>query len=192
MIRGVGELLSVAAAWIWAGPIKPILLGHQFDVSEMKTSMPIALLEPFGRLRQMVSEMCDVEDIRKTLLESIAVLEEIYAEVLCSHRAGHDVSKNPGLGWKWPQKVSQHFISLLRESHGGTLIIFSHFAVLSEAWGERWYLKGWPSRVVEACSNNVSVAWKPWMAWPEKQVKEKFPIFEIREPKLGETLESPA
>jgi hypothetical protein len=154
-----------------------MLEGHVFDRSHLPAPIPTCIIEPFGRLQKMIEEMCADATIQETLSGGIVELKVIYAEVLYSQ--GHAEALDPGLAWKWPSSLSQPFISLLRESHGGALVIFSYFAVLSYAWRDRWYLKGWPGRVVAACSSNVNPAWKKWMAWPDEQVKEGFPIFQF-------------
>ena len=122
----------------------------------------------------MVAEMCPDEEIRNVLAEALGTLQHVFTEVVCSK--GTELNKDPGIGWKWPHMCSQEYSSLLRESHGGALVIFAHFALLSKTWHDVWYLHGWTPRVVDGISAGIDSGWQEWLKWPKKQVEDGFPI----------------
>jgi hypothetical protein len=176
LIRGCGEIVGVAAAWLCVGPIGSILTGHVFDYSRgPETAAAIPVTEHFRNLHAKMEKACPNKADFQILSETLLSLQSVFTEVVCSQ--GDELSEDPGVGWKWPNMVSKEYIALLRESHGGALVLYAHFAIISEVWKDKWYLKGWPARVVQSISSNIDLSWKECMKWPEKQIREGFPIF---------------
>jgi hypothetical protein len=172
LIRGVGELLAVGTEWLSVGPLAYILAGHVGNNCQDPVPLPIA--ERFRALHRMVESMCADEDIQEILSEALDSLEQVFTEVVCS--LGTELSKDVGVGWKWPHRTSHGYIALLRESNGAALVIFAHFALLTETWKDKWYLHNWPGRVVAGIASNVDSKWHEWLRWPEGQIKDGFPI----------------
>jgi hypothetical protein len=172
LIRGVGELLAVAVQWLSKGPLRSILVGHVVNICQAPAPNPVA--ERFQELHQMVVEMCPDEETRGVLSKALGTLQYVFTEVVCSK--GTELNKDPGIGWKWPHMCSQEYSSLLREAHGGALVIFAHFALLSKTWHNVWYLHDWTPRVVDGISANVESGWQEWLEWPQQQIRDGYPI----------------
>jgi hypothetical protein len=175
LIRGVGELLGVAVQWLYMGPLRSILIGHVVNICQAPTPGPVA--ERFKVLQQMIVEMCPDEETRGVLTETVVGLQYVFTEVICGR--GTEMIKDPGIGWKWPHLCSKEYSSLLRESHGGALVIFAHFALLSKTWHDVWYLHDWTPRVVDGISANVDSSWQEWLEWPKQQIRDDYPILRL-------------
>ncbi|KAF2670692.1 hypothetical protein BT63DRAFT_401003 [Microthyrium microscopicum] len=175
LIRGVGELLSVATEWLTAGPLSTILTTHFEDAPENSATNRVIDLSPIKNLSRMVQEMCPDLDVQRDLYSSIHILEYVYSQVLKGQ--GREIGKNPGVGWQWPSGVSPGYTALLLDSHGGALVIYAHFSLLSYTWRDKWYLNGWAERSIAAIVKHLSSEWLQWVEWPIEQVKNGFPIF---------------
>jgi hypothetical protein len=165
-------VLSVASQWVSKGPLRSILHGHDVDGSR---GAPPNITSQFANLRRQLQEKCSSPSTLSTLSQALYALENIFTEIFCS--LGQDQNKDPGIGWKWPQLVSNEYSTLLREQDDGALVIFAYFSLLSDSWSYVWYLRGWPARSVQAVSKHVDPVWKECMLWPERQIEEGFPMF---------------
>ena len=173
LIRGVGQLLAVASHWLIVGPLKSMIIDESYG--PFPSLVVGTCHELFDNLYRMIREMCPELEIQKELDSSVHNLEYVFSQTI--RNQGRPRRGNPGLAWQWPHRVSQGYASLLRESHGGALVIYAHFALLSYAWKDRWYLNGWAERAIHAILNNLSPCWLEWVRWLVEQVENGFPIF---------------
>ncbi|QDS77729.1 hypothetical protein FKW77_004430 [Venturia effusa] len=177
LIRGYGEIVGAAVQWLFIDPLRSVLVGHGVNVCEALPPIPVA--ERFSQLCQMVTNLCQDGKFREVLTEAIETLQYVYTELIFS--AGTELNKNPGIAWKWPYMCSQEYSNLLRKSHGGALIIFAHFALLSKTWDGIWFLHGWAPRVINGIYAAVEPCWKEWLEWPRQQIRDNYPILRLPE-----------
>lgn len=71
----------------------------------------------------------------------------------------------------WIHLVPERYIELLSEKQPGSLIIFSHFAVIVNRAAEHyWYLEGFAEQIVRLADHFVPSEWKSWLQWPKEQI----------------------
>lgn len=168
LIQGILNVAAAGAHWITKGMMAPIFSSYEIDVSTDMV-LPVAIESQFLLISGLIEDEVADCDAKASLLVALNALELVYREVLHTDSSGY---LNPGLIWKWPNCVGPGYITLLRDSESSALVIYAHFAILSDALHNEWYFEGWAERVVSGISKIVESRWRTGMEWPEHQIKE--------------------
>jgi hypothetical protein len=161
LIRGTGEMLTLTFTWINVGPMARLIRGHVL-VLPPDHVLPAAVAMRFTQLKSMLIETDSIE-----AQEALSSLQEIYHEASYSQVA---IETNPGIVWKWAGTVSDNFVSLLKSSHPGALVVYAHWVILSQSLNDEWHFRGWAERALREISHVLDDAWKQWLVWPEEQM----------------------
>lgn len=73
--------------------------------------------------------------------------------------------------------VSQSYIQLLRQSNQGALLVYAHFAILTDIFKDQWYFQGWADRAVTGISNLLDSFWTEAIRWPQDQIRSELSAF---------------
>jgi Fungal specific transcription factor domain len=171
LIRGNASVLHIAFDWIRQGPLALLLDGHR--IPYYPQDLPASTEQQFSNMYNMARSMSSDPTVEQVLVETLQSLKRIYKEAIHTQGAAN---RKPGMVWKWAIMVSQDYVTLLQDSHPGALVIFAHFAVLSKAFKDEWYLQGWPELALSAISNALDPSWRGLVSWPEDQTKEALQV----------------
>lgn len=72
----------------------------------------------------------------------------------------------------WIHFVSDRYVKLLSERQPGSLIIYTHYAVLLQRSSVRyWYLAGVAEQILRVAEVLVPSEWSGWLDWPKEQLR---------------------
>lgn len=72
----------------------------------------------------------------------------------------------------WIHFVSDRYVELLSERQPGSLIIYTHYAVLLQRSSVRyWYLTGMAEQILRVAEALVPSEWSGWLTWPKEQLQ---------------------
>jgi Fungal specific transcription factor domain len=168
LVLGIEQVADAGMRWIQKGMMAPTLASY-----EVEGSTSISLPPPIENQLLHISSMIETETTDSTdamsLLGALNALKAVYKDVF--HTMGSEYL-NPGFVWKWPNRLGSSYVALLRKSDSSALVIYAHFALLSNLLHEEWYFEGWAERVVFGVSRVVEPRWKEVMEWPRQQLAE--------------------
>lgn len=174
IIRGTGELQMTARDWLMVGPLSPILShdGFRCYLDALPTKLPpdSYIKVRFRKLHDMVRTRCPSISDCESLAGALHTLEIIYDNV--AKTTQDDLVANPGIVFMWPAMVPPGFKDLLREFHGGALVVYAHFACIADVLKGHglWFCDAWGDRTVRAIAGGIDDEWREWVEWPEAQL----------------------
>jgi hypothetical protein len=72
----------------------------------------------------------------------------------------------------WIHLVSDRYVELLSERQPGSLIIYTHYAVLLKRSSvQHWYLVGVAEQILRVAEALVPSEWSGWLDWPKQQLR---------------------
>ncbi|KAH6672635.1 hypothetical protein F5X68DRAFT_174832 [Plectosphaerella plurivora] len=75
----------------------------------------------------------------------------------------------PGAAWEWTIGVDDSFLELCIEENPAALVILAHYGALMTMEGDAWFLRKWPTVLVNYISRRLGDGWKE-MEWPRSVV----------------------
>jgi hypothetical protein len=172
-IRGAGDVCLTAYWWIKTGPFSDVLPGNFLRA---EGSLVPSIDNHMSDLKSMIWEKYGGSPMEIHLLGATEALRFIYKEAAFAMQKKYN---NPRFVWKWSNLVNQSYVGLLRSHDPGALVIFAHFALLSQAYEEFWYLDGWSKRAIKAVEEAIPEEWKHWTKWPEAQLENELYDFKV-------------
>ena len=70
----------------------------------------------------------------------------------------------------WLLRVSDEFLSLLRQRRPPALVIFAYFCVVMRRLEWAWWMEGWSVHLVSAIYDSLDEVHRNWMQWPLEQI----------------------
>jgi len=167
LIRGTTEMLRGALGWLKNGPMANLLNGHTVSPPS-DLSLPVDVDFRIDQLNSMILKADLEATVQQDVLQDLRNLEEIYREVSCNTGA---TQRQSGIVWKWPGLISEAYLSLLRNLHPESLVVFAHWVILSNAYEDMWHFRGWAHRALREIENVLDEEWREWLIWPKNQLK---------------------
>jgi hypothetical protein len=70
------------------------------------------------------------------------------------------------LAFSWPIQVPKQYLSLIDARKPEALVILAHYAIMLQMINSLWFMKGWATRILEECQQNLESEWHFHLAWP--------------------------
>jgi hypothetical protein len=178
LVLGIQRVADAGMHWVWKGIMAPTLGDY-----ELPKSAAVVVPDLIETQLVLISDMIKAETKDPThegsLLAALDGLKSTYKDVLYARGSEGPEYLNPGYVWKWSNRVDTVYVGLLKESNPAALVIYAHFALVSDLLRYEWYLEGWAKRVVVGVSRVVDSRWKKVLEWPEQQLVEGLSRFRL-------------
>jgi hypothetical protein len=152
----------------------PLTMGYNVIDKCSSEVLPKAISEQVDKLDAIIKNTSLPETDRDVLLETLALLKALYSEVV--HTKG-TANGNPALIWKWPGLVSARYATLLRELEPLALIVFAHFAILTNIFRASWCFNGWAEKTIAVITFHLGLSLRKMMDWPRQQLRSNLEAF---------------
>ena len=168
LIRGVNTVVQGGLDWIKSGSLKSLLQDGRVNWREQVALLPVAFIEPFGRLRSLNESTTPEINVRKIYAEAIQDLENSYG-------AYQLIASDRSLVFIWCAIIPEAYIVLVRERQPMALAILAHFAVLLHNVGAQWWAGDRGRQLTEAIHNELHNEWRFAIEWPMAVVQRPWP-----------------
>jgi hypothetical protein len=146
----------------------PLIMGYNVIDKCSAEVLPHTINEQVKKVDAIIRNTNLSETNRHILIETLASLKALYREVV--HTKG-TANGNPSLIWKWPGLVSAQYVTLLRELEPLALIIFAHFAILTNIFRASWCFNGWAEKTIAVITFHLSLPLRKMIDWPRQQLR---------------------
>ncbi|KAG0127830.1 hypothetical protein HOY82DRAFT_567056 [Tuber indicum] len=166
LIRGVHSILKTMWAWIEAGCLSPLLLGHTYigDSAGEDEAMN-ALFRICTDKRELDADEIKDSAVSQAYFGAIHELQKNFANEVALRR------KMVSLIFIWPISVSDAFFALLQERRPRALIIFAHYCVLLKRLESFWWVEGRANYELGRIERTLPEPWRKWLEWPVKMIR---------------------
>jgi hypothetical protein len=173
LVRGPSAIPGIKYERI-AQQLWPLTLGYDVINESSSGTLPESITKQLNMVHHMIEASIVSSQDRITLFQSLAQLEVLYKEVVFTRGTANF---NPSMIWKWAGRTSTDFVAMLRFLEPHALVIFAHFAILSDIFGATWFFNGWATKAVETISSHLHSPWKDLLKWPREQLENDLAQF---------------
>ncbi|KAJ8066607.1 hypothetical protein OCU04_005654 [Sclerotinia nivalis] len=144
LLRGVRAITDHAPETIYNGSLRPMFSAGarrdqlRNDPSTHPPKQDLVDLSDF-----LTASIADPHDL-ETYIQSINELQKSFTVL---SKVSRDNYESADL-FIWPYRVSDHYLSLLRQRTAPALIIYAYFAVLMKYLDTHWWIKGWSEYLI--------------------------------------------
>lgn len=121
-----------------------------------------------GHLDYMIGVEAMLPEDRRVCVVVVTELKKIYDVVLRSPGAG-----SIGYILCFPTQDSSAFASLVKRRVPQALVILAHYCVVLDVLNTRWWMHGWPARVMTDIVATLPQQWAQWVEWPVQSILVK-------------------
>ncbi|WPH00739.1 Hypothetical protein R9X50_00356900 [Acrodontium crateriforme] len=168
LIRGVEIIVSSTWQWVSQGPYAPIFARN---IKDGITAPPDAYhsLEGIdmglGHLDYMIGVEAMLPEDRRVCVAVTTELKRLYDGVF----------RSPGAGsiayiLCFPTQDSPAFASLIKRRVPQALVILAHYCVVLDVLNTRWWMHGWPARVMTDIVSSLPAQWTQWIDWAVQSI----------------------
>jgi hypothetical protein len=101
------------------------------------------------------------------LLEAIRDLKNTY---MLLSRKEYSCGESVDYALSWLYKVSDDYLTLLKEGDNAALCIFAFFCVLLNKMDYHWWMQGWGVHLVSHIYSILDYPFKLWVRWPIEEI----------------------
>lgn len=73
----------------------------------------------------------------------------------------------------FPKQDSAAFSQLVKRRLPQALVVLAYYCVLLDVLQERWWIRGWATRVLRDILGSLDEPWRQWIEWPVQSVLMK-------------------
>jgi hypothetical protein len=106
-------------------------------------------------------------ELRKQIY--LAALQTLREAFLKAHSLGENFQVRTAL-LSWPANVSQEYLSLLKTRDPSALVLLSHWSVLLKPFEVKWYMVGFPMRLLRYVWSELPAEYRCWLQWPMQEL----------------------
>lgn len=154
--------IRVIASQTW-DTVRPLLHGQNPDTPGHITTEFITAI---GTECDGLHDRLRGSDISQSTLQiyhdTVKILQYLFDSVRASH------SRIFAAVQEWPVRVSQEYISLLRQRRPEALVVLAHYAVLLHYAREFWAVGSSGKFLIRSITGHLGVYWADWLAWPNQ------------------------
>lgn len=123
--------------------------------------LPEGMTFGLSHLSYMLGMHPMVPEERQVCAQALTELVQLYDNVLQAQ-----ASTGMGLALCWPKQDPTAYRDLLRRRVPQALVILAHYSVVLNILDERWWMHGWPSRLLQHIVDTLDDRWTNWVDWP--------------------------
>ncbi|KAK9571999.1 hypothetical protein V6Z88_000378 [Aspergillus fumigatus] len=163
LFRGTGAIIEYAQEELRSGPLAALLSIRQRR-SDYRNSLPT----------QGQAFMDDLEELIREEVKEQQELQ-VYLGAIQEMRVSYALWSDIGM-WEtgdvlvWLLRVSEEFLTLLREQRYVALVIFGYFCPLLRRLEWMWWLEGWSVHLLSRIHGLLDQEHRTWIQWPMEQL----------------------
>jgi Fungal specific transcription factor domain/Fungal Zn(2)-Cys(6) binuclear cluster domain len=160
LCRGIAEILETSKPW---------MEGSDNWVSNLLDSRRSAKIHPLpadidARLAAVFKLNADLTRTGFNIEEAVAC-EEAISEMSTSFQQTHS-GYDPITVFRWPIVVKPILFSSIRDRRPMALVTLAHYCILLHRMDDRWWLEGWPRRLLQSIYSLLDPSWRDHIRWP--------------------------
>ncbi|GFF52972.1 hypothetical protein IFM61606_06487 [Aspergillus udagawae] len=163
LFRGAGTIVEYAQEELRSGPLAALLSIRQRR-SDYRDTLSTQGQPFMNDLEELVRE--EVKDQRELQIYLGAIQELRVSFALWSDTGAWET----GDVFVWLLRVSEEFLTLLREQQHVALVIFGYFCPLLRRLEWMWWLEGWSVHLLSRIHGLLDQEHRTWIQWPMEQL----------------------
>ncbi|CAI6311773.1 unnamed protein product [Periconia digitata] len=166
LTRGIGAVLGQHWQIVLTGPLKMLSTERLTHPEEHR--LPESIEARFHQLRSSIlPDICRYDEASLlTCISSLASLETVYKHMHFLHPDLPRPKLEVGVALRWMSLVPLEFMTLLKSSHPGALVLLAHFIILFETFEDVWFLQGWSEHALGRIKDAVGAEASTALQWP--------------------------
>lgn len=168
ILRGVASIVDPFRSTLTSGPLGPIFTNgkEKFELRARLSARPSYQGDKLMGLRQHITDTMALDP--RTQMALYAAIDDLANSFVYYDYPPEEYE--PSDVFSWLYRVSEEYLSLLRENSQESLAILAYFCVVCRLLEDRWWVSGLSHHLMTRIYKTLDLEHRLWIIWPMEEL----------------------